>query len=89
MMRGSIAAVMAGCMVFSLSSSPPQAQAPPALAASFASLQKELTAKYGQEQATRLDRGMRQVAEFWRVEDGDAEVFGTFVRANFAGTMRK
>ncbi|MBI5595989.1 MAG: hypothetical protein HY928_07865 [Elusimicrobia bacterium] len=35
-------------------------------------------------QDARLERGLRQAAAFWRAEDGDAEAFAAFVRANFA-----
>src|SRR5580692_3593165 len=52
---------------------------------STAKLQTELTAKYGAQQKLRLDRGLRQVAEFWRTDDGDAAAFEDFVRTNFAG----
>ncbi|MGB7845774.1 MAG: hypothetical protein WBL63_09185 [Candidatus Acidiferrum sp.] len=48
-------------------------------------LEKELIAKYGEGQRPRVERGLRQVAEFWRAEDGDATVFEVFVRNNFAG----
>jgi hypothetical protein len=62
------------------------AATPPAwMNASIAKLQTELTAKYGAQQQPRLDRGLHQVAEFWRTEDGDAAVFEDFVRTNFAG----
>lgn len=47
--------------------------------------QKELIAKYGQSQRVRIERGLRQVEEFWRAEDGDAAIFEDFVRSNFAG----
>jgi hypothetical protein len=57
----------------------------PALAASMTALEKELLAKYGEGQKDRLARGMKQVAQFWRAEDGDAKAFEEFVRANFAG----
>ena len=50
-----------------------------------ARMEKELIAKYGEDQRTRAERGLRQVAEFWRAEDGDASVFEEFVLANFAG----
>src|SRR6266478_1008934 len=50
-----------------------------------ATLERELLAKYGEAQRTRLERGLHQVAEFWRPEDGDAAAFEEFVRANFAG----
>ena len=48
-------------------------------------MQRELVAKYGGQQRTRAERGLRQVAEFWRAEDSDAAAFEEFVRANFAG----
>ena len=48
-----------------------------------AKLQKELTAKYGEK--LRLERGLHQIAEFWRPDDGDAAAFEEFVRTNFAG----
>jgi hypothetical protein len=48
-------------------------------------LEVELVAKYGERQRERLQQGMRQVAEFWRAEDGDKMVFEDFVRTHFAG----
>src|SRR5437763_1516047 len=53
--------------------------------ASNAKLERELIAKYGEAQRLRLERGLRQVGEFWRPEDGDAAAFEEIVRANFAG----
>ena len=61
------------------------APAKPRLQESQMSLEKELLAKYGEGQRARLERGMKQVAEFWRAGDGDAKAFEEFVRANFAG----
>jgi len=55
------------------------------LNASSEKLQKELVAKYGDGQRERIGRGLRQVAEFWRPEDGDAAAFEQFVSTNFAG----
>jgi len=52
---------------------------------STAKLQKELIAKYGSQQAPRIEQGLHQVAEFWRADDGDATTFEEFVRTNFAG----
>jgi hypothetical protein len=52
---------------------------------SVAKMERELVAKYGDSQQARLQRGLRQVAEFWRADDGDAAIFEDFVRANFAG----
>lgn len=51
-------------------------------------LEKELVYKYGESQRARVQRGLKQVAEFWRSEDGDSAVFDDFVRTNFAGDMQ-
>jgi hypothetical protein len=59
--------------------------APAWLPAAVASLTPELTARYGAGQQERAQRGLRQVAEFWRAGDGDRATFEAFVRANFAG----
>lgn len=56
-----------------------------ALKPSMTKLETELVAKYGEAQRARLQRGMRQVASFWRAEDGDAAAFENLVRKNFAG----
>ena len=51
-------------------------------------LEKELAGKHGEEARPRLARGLKQVAEFWRAEDGDAAAFEEFVRTNFAGDAK-
>jgi len=62
------------------------AQTKPAwMASSITKMETELTAKYGDSQKARLQRGLRQVSEFWRAADGDAASFEEFVRTNFAG----
>ncbi len=48
-------------------------------------LETELVAKYGEAQRPRLQRGMKQVAQFWRAEDGDEAAFEDVVRTHFAG----
>jgi hypothetical protein len=45
----------------------------------------ELSRKYGADQRPRIERGLDQVASFWRTEDGDATAFETFARTNYAG----
>ncbi|MBA3914615.1 MAG: hypothetical protein H0X25_12375 [Acidobacteriales bacterium] len=55
------------------------------MAASIAKMQTALAAKYGDAQKPRIDRGLKQVAEFWRDDDGDAPAFEAFVQTNFAG----
>src|SRR5689334_12178780 len=44
-----------------------------------------LVAKYGETERTRIHRGLAQVSEFWRAEDGDQAAFDEFVTTNFAG----
>jgi hypothetical protein len=61
------------------------ASAPAWIQDSAQKLERELTAKYGESQRVRLQRGLRQVAEFWRTEDGEASTFEDFVQVNFAG----
>lgn len=58
------------------------------LKTSTTKLEKELVAKYGEAQRERARRGLKQVAEFWRAEDGNASAFESFVNANFAGTQK-
>ncbi|HVO64758.1 MAG TPA: hypothetical protein VMT53_27800 [Terriglobales bacterium] len=52
---------------------------------SAAKLSDELIAKYGEAQRARISQGLQQVLEYWRPSDGDAGVFESFIRANFAG----
>ena len=52
---------------------------------SMVKLHLELVAKYGDAQRDRIGRGLHQVMEHWRPEDGDAAVFEDVVRTNFAG----
>ena len=47
--------------------------------------EKALIAKYGEAQRTRIQRGLKQVSEFWTDKDGDAATFEDFVSTNFAG----
>jgi hypothetical protein len=47
-------------------------------------LETDLVAKHGEGSRTRLQRGLKQVAEFWRAEDGPAQAHQDFVERNFA-----
>jgi hypothetical protein len=49
---------------------------------------KELVSKYGEAQRERAARGVKQIAGFWRAEDGDAAAFAEFARTNFAGDTK-
>lgn len=53
----------------------------------FAKLERELVAQYGEAERVRLLRGMRQVASLWRSDDGDDAAFDQFVRTHFVGTQ--
>jgi hypothetical protein len=59
--------------------------APAAMNLPLPKVESDLVAKYGEAQRPRIQRGLRQVADFWRAEDGDAAAFEDFVRTNFAG----
>ena len=50
-------------------------------------MQTDLIAKYGDQQRPRIERGLHQVSEFWRAEDGDEAAFQEFIRTNFAGNQ--
>jgi hypothetical protein len=69
----------------SSSSAKSSSVAPAWMNQSIVKLQSELAAKYGNQQAERITRGLHQVSEYWRAEDGDATTFEDFVRTNFAG----
>ncbi len=58
---------------------------PPWMTASVSKLSHELATKYGDSQRGRIQRGLHQVAAFWRAEDGDHVAFEDFVRTGFAG----
>lgn len=51
-------------------------------------VKNELLKKFGETQRDRIERGLRQVADFWRVEDGDAADFEAFTLRHFAGDQR-
>jgi hypothetical protein len=60
-------------------------QQPTWMNASMQTLENELVAKYGEAQRARLQRGVRQVAQFWRAEDGDQAAYEDLIRTHFAG----
>jgi hypothetical protein len=60
-------------------------EALPWMKASSDKVLKQLVSKHGEGQRARAERGLRQVTEFWRAEDGDAAAFEEFAQNNFAG----
>lgn len=62
------------------------ASAQPAwMQSSMTKVESELVTKYGEAQKPRVQRGLKQVSEFWRAGDGDAAAFEDFALTNFAG----
>jgi len=59
----------------------------PWMKGSMAKLESELVLEHGEGQRTRLQRGMEQVGDFWRSEDGDAADFEVLVRTHFMGNQ--
>jgi hypothetical protein len=57
----------------------------PWMQASIAKSEKALLAKYGEAQRAPIERGLKQVSEFWNEKDGDAAQFEDFVATSFAG----
>lgn len=53
------------------------------LQSSVVKMEKELLSKHGEGEKARIQRGIRQVSQFWRDSDGDPLVFEEFVRTSF------
>jgi hypothetical protein len=81
----STAVVAAVLLVGCRSQSPMENRRPGWIDNSVSKMETELAAKYGADQRLRIQRGLKQVAEFWIGADGDAGAFEEFVRKNFAG----
>lgn len=56
---------------------------PSFLKPSIIKLENELIKRHGVAQQERIKRGIRQVAVFWKKEDGDRQAFESFVTQNF------
>jgi hypothetical protein len=57
--------------------------ADPAMARAAADAKQALTARHGEAESARIERGVDQVARYWRAEDGGAAEFGDFVTSEF------
>jgi hypothetical protein len=55
----------------------------PALEAGAARAAEALKRTHGPAEAARIDRGVAQVARYWRAEDGDATALEAFAKAEF------
>lgn len=74
------AAGVATLTLFAAPSVPVEAGALDAASASAASA---LIERHGEGERERIERGVAQVARYWRAEDGDAAAFQAFVREEF------
>ena len=54
-----------------------------------AALEQQLVDTYGEGQRARSRKGLTQAASFWRVEDGDREVFEALLFAVADGAFRE
>ena len=68
------------------SSKEEKSAAPPSwMKATVGKLEGDLAAKCGEAQRSRIQRGLKQVSEFWRDADGDQAAFEEFIQKNYAG----
>lgn len=51
-------------------------------------LTTELAGKYGESERSRIERGVKQAAQFWRKEDGDEAAFAEVVRAQVSADSK-
>jgi len=49
----------------------------------------ELVEQHGESERARIEKGVGQLVDFWRAEDGDDEAFETFTLNNFAARGEK
>ena len=59
------------------------------LEASKTKMQDILIKRFGDDQKERIKQGVQQVADFWRTEDGNSEVFEAFIDRYFVGSREK
>ncbi len=78
-------AAVALVATFVFLAAPSLADQPAWLEDSVDTLTRELVGTHGEDQRPRVERGLRQVADFWRADDGDRDAFEAFARRNFAG----
>ncbi len=58
-------------------------QSPKWLAKSVVKMEDELLDKYGHEGKSRIQKGLKQVANYWQSKDGTSEIFEEFIQENF------
>ncbi len=78
-----LASVTLGALAAVAGAAPQGGQAP-AMKNTMEKLSAELAGRYGESERPRIERGIRQAAQFWRPEDGGEAAFAEVVRAQIA-----
>ena len=79
--RAAPAALIAAGALLGVGPAAPQGGQGIVTPATIEKLTGEISTKYGESERPRIEKGIRQAAEFWRKEDGDEAAFGAVVRA--------
>lgn len=74
-------------MIISCISTNQSSQTPTWVKSISKKIEIELVKKFGQEQTQRIQRGLKQVGNYWRAKDGDANVFEKFILENFVAAQ--
>ncbi|HET7824373.1 MAG TPA: hypothetical protein VFK90_03530 [Anaeromyxobacter sp.] len=74
---------LAAILLSALGAAPGTAPASKALAAPAERARRALLARHGEAERVRIDRGVAQVAAYWRAADGDPPAFEAFCLAQF------
>ena len=80
--RAAAAALVSAGALYGLAA-PPGGQ-PLVKSATIDKLTAELAARFGESERPRIERGLKQAAEFWRKEDGGDDAFADMARAQIA-----
>ena len=80
----SVFSLLVSSVVF-LWAGPAESSAADWMTESIPALETELVAEHGDAQRYRITRGLDQVADFWRTEDGGRDEFEAFIKRHFAG----
>ena len=80
----SVLSLLVSSVVF-LSATPAVSSEIDWMATSLAALESDLVAEHGEAQRRRVQRGLDQVADFWREQDGGRDDFEAFIKRQFAG----
>ncbi len=82
--RAGLAALGLIGVLYGLAAAAPQGGQPVVTSATIDQLTAELAARYGEAERPRIERGIKQAADFWRRPDGDEAAFSEVVRSQVA-----